>query len=302
MVSYFILFIVLILFPFLPGIIEYFKRKDDQPLEIKQDFTKNPAFFGESFNRILTQAILERSKKVSKDTLEIILSSGKPESLKIVKDTIGGEQIKEIIFAEGEEVETDKPLESYKEVVVRGNFTVKHPSLMRSLLVFGNLKVKDSLKVVRWIHVEGKAIIKAKSNLGINLYAKKIHISAPCSFKRIFAQEIVIGEDVKEDNLEDKAYYIKGTIRSKGALNIKTEDKKLVIEGNLISNEDIVAEGGVWIKGDVFSHGGVIFLRGVLVGQKGKIKSVIGKKKVKIGKNVKVYGYIHTEGEGIVDL
>ncbi len=301
MVSYFLLFILFILLPFLPGIIEYFERKDDQPLEIKQDFSKDPAFFGKSFNKILTQAILERSKKISEDTLEIILSSGKPESLRIIKDTVGGEQIKEIIFAEGKEVKTEKPLEVYKEMIVKGNFTVNHTSSVRSLLVFGDLKVKSPLEVVRWIHVEGKVLIKAKSNLGINFYAEKIKISAPCVFKRIFAEEIVIGEELKEETFKQEASYIKGTIRSKGALNIKTQDKKLVIEGNIISNEDIVAEG-VWIKGDVFSHRGVIFLKGVLIGEKGKVKSVVGKKKIKIGKNVKIYGYIHTEGDGIIEI
>ncbi len=303
MVEYFVLFTLLLLLPFLPGIAELLIREDDNPLDIKQDFSKDPAFFGKSFQKILAQALLQRSKRISEDSIEVVLSTGKPEILRLYKNTVGGKHMMDIVFAEDTEVKTDSPLESYKEVVVNGNFTTWHPCKVRSLLVFGNLNVNYSLSVVRWVHVEGIAKIRARSVLGVNFYAREIKITAPCTFKRMFANKVQIGEEVKEEAFKkEEAHYIKGTIRSKGSLNIKTEDRKLIIEGSLISDEDIVAEGGIWIKGDVFSHAGVVFLKNVVVGEAGKVKSVVGKKRVVLGQKVKVYGYVHTDGSGVVEI
>lgn len=303
MAENFMFFLLLLFMPFLPGIIELLIKRDEDPLNIKQDFSKDPAFFGKSFRNILGKALRERAKMISKDTIKLSLSSSKPEMIKIYHEVVSGKHLNEIVYGQGEEVRTDGPLETYKEVVINKNFKILHPCNVRSLLVLGNLKVNDSLNVARWIHVEERAEIEAKSNLGVNFFAKEIKINSLCEFKRMFAEKIEIGQEIEEGDFRDSIpYYIKGTLRSEGTVNIKAENENLIVEGNIISNDDIVVEGNVWIKGNIFSHKGVVLLKRVIVGENQKIKSVVGKKGVVLGEGVKIYGYVHTDGKGVVDL
>lgn len=294
-------FVVLALLPFLPGLLELLLKRDIDPLYIKQDYSKDPAFFGRSFQKIIMETSKKGLKKISENTAEIVLSKGKPEKMVLFKNKVGG-KLSDLVFAEGSEVETDKPLETPKEVIIKGDFYIQHTCIMRSLFVLGDLAVDRPLITKRWIHVEGEANIRAPSDLGINFYARRIQILVSCTFKRMFAEVIKIGEEPKEEDFKGNVSYIKGTIKSKGSLNIRTQDKKLVIDGDLISDKDIVVEGGVWIKGSIFTHSEAVLLKGVIVGEEGKVKSVVAKKMLILAEGVKVYGYLHTDGEGKVEI
>ena len=300
MTEYMLIFVfaILLLLPFLPGLLEIYLKKDANPIYIKQDYSKDPAYFGRSFQKILMKALKGELKRVNKVTL----SKGKPERLIVINLSKIGGKLFDLTLVDELKVETDKPLEALKEVIIKGDFNIKHSSIFRSLLTLGDLTVDGPLEVKRWIHVEGKANIQAPSNLGVNLYAEEINILAPCTFKRMFAQVIKVGKEPREEDFKDNISSIKGTIKSKGSLNISTQDKKLIIEGDLISDKNIVVNGDVWIKGSILSHWGAILLKGVILGEEGKIKSVVGKKGVILAKGVKVYGYIHTDGEGKVEV
>lgn len=304
MLEYLIAFIFLLLIPFIPALIELKKRKDTEPIAIKQNYSKDPAFFGRSFRRILEEAIAKTDKELleSAKSIDIPLSSDKPEKLIFFTDKVGGEHPNSIVFIKGQESKTVEPLITNKEVVAYGDIILEHSTSARSMLVFGSLEVKAPLKIARWIHVEGEASIRAPSILGINFYSsERINIESPCIFTRIYAKEINIGREIQKNSFNSPAR-IEGSIRSKGAINIKTADKSLIIEGNIISEKDITLEGDVWIKGDIFSHKGILIMSGVVVGMKEAIKSVVGKKNVIIKDGAKIYGYIHTDGEGIIKL
>lgn len=301
-----LLFLILLILPFFPGIIELIRKRDIEPLYIKQEFSKDPAFFGRSFKKLLSQALIENAKKISEDTLVLSLSSAKREFLKLYHDFIEGIHHDEIVYCKGDKIRTKDQFVSNKEVVIEGHFEIIHPCIMRSLLVDGDLMVKNSLKVFRWIHVEGRveiSSINGDTDLGINLYAKEIRINSSCTFKRIFADKIEVGKVLNEESFtRTMINQIKGTLRTKGNLKINVDERNLVIEGDIISDKDIIIKGNVWVKGNVFSHGGVVFLKSVIIGEEKKIKSVVGKRRVILGNGVKVYGYIHTDGRGIVKL
>jgi len=62
----------------------------------------------------------------------------------------------------------------------------------------------------------------------------------------------------------------------------------------------VIIGAGCTILGNVFSQGRFAIGTGGHVGEKGQIKSVIGKKGVFLKGNVALYGYLMTEGEGKV--
>ncbi len=297
------IFFVMLTIPFFPAVIEYYRKKDASPLNIKQDFSKDPSYFGKSFLKILQKSLKQLENR--EGILEAPLSFPKPERLMFVRDEVEGKDYEDnIVVIDGmlAQVKGKDKFVSRREVVSLGSLEIKIPTKARALLVKGDLKVEKPIDIIRWIHVEGDCFIMDKSSLGINLYCGGIlYVKAPCSFKRIFAKEINAGDVQEEDFKGDKAY-VRGTLRSKGSITLKTQDRKMVIEGNIISDQDIHIEGKVWVKGNVFSHSGVILLNGCIVGEKGKVKSVIGKRRVKIIKNAKIYGYVHTEGEGTIEL
>ena len=76
--------------------------------------------------------------------------------------------------------------------------------------------------------------------------------------------------------------------------------KNVVVSGNLFAEGVIVIGEGCRILGSVFSHGRVVIQAGAVVGSTGEIKSVIGKKGVRLEQGASIYGLVMTEGEGIV--
>lgn len=302
-IVFLLLFVAMLIIPFFPAILELYRKKDAGPLNIKQDYSKDPAYFGRSFMNIVGRAIKElESGKVN--SIETTLSSKKPEKLMLVEERAELENYEDsIVVIKGAHgtIEGDYKFISKKEVLSLNNLIIKSPSRVRALFVKGDLRVENNLEVVRWMHVEGDCFIMSQSHVGINLYCGGVlYIEAPCFFKRIFAKEIIIGIGQKKEEFNENTAHIKGTLRSKGSMNIKTQDRKLIIEGSVISEQDLHIEGDVWVKGNVFSHSGVVLIKGCLIGDKDGLKSVVGKKRVELIGNVKVYGYIHTDGEGII--
>ncbi len=82
--------------------------------------------------------------------------------------------------------------------------------------------------------------------------------------------------------------------------------KDVIIDKNVEVHGDIFAEGDIYIgenciiMGNVFSQSRVFIGNGVWISRPEEIKSVIGKKKIEIGNYVVIYGYLLSEGEGIV--
>ncbi|MFN3478673.1 MAG: hypothetical protein ACK4ZM_04855, partial [bacterium] len=275
---------------------------------------KDPAFFGKQYKNFLENLIGNLKKpdkkiyQISPNTLKIEISKEKFEIIKIYENSLATDQpenqIEEIIIAKGENLQTQAPIKTNKEITIQGNLSVNHPIETKALLVEGNININSNLKINYWIHVEGKGQINNTSILGINAFFKELYILSSCLFKRIFANKIIVGKSSNQNESlnESNASIFKGIIKAKKDITIKTQDKKLIIEGDLISDKSIIIEGDVWIKGNIFSHTGIVILNGATVGEENKIKSVIAKKRIVLINHCKIYGYLHTEGVGIVQI
>lgn len=295
-------FFLLILLPFIPTLIEIIKKRDTTPLLVDRSYVKDPGYFGKSFLSLLEKK-LEEIKEYDLP-YEISLSSPYKKERIIKKKGIleEGDYQDTILVLEGLEVRISGKVSSNKEMVIIGGFTIDHPLSVRSLLVKGKLTIKAPLNVIRWLYIEDEVEIRAPSKLGVSFYtSKEVRILAPVWFKRLFAEKIVIGNPSDPlESLKDSVISM-GTIRSYGKLIIEAENKGLIVEGNVISEEDIEIKRNVWIKGNVFSHQKVVISENCIISEPSKVKTVFGKKSIKVSGGVQIYGYLHTEGLGILE-
>lgn len=86
-----------------------------------------------------------------------------------------------------------------------------------------------------------------------------------------------------------------GHVKSRKGILVK---KGARIDGNMFANKKIVLGEDVYLAGNLFSQRDICVGPGCVIGQKGKIKSVIAKENILLCENVTVYGYVGCEEIG----
>ncbi len=100
------------------------------------------------------------------------------------------------------------------------------------------------------------------------------------------------------DNLIiNKNTVIKGSIKCYGKVTL---NDNVTVLGDIFSEEIIEVGKDCLVAGNLFSQEFIYIHSGSQVGVEKKVKSIVGKKGVSISENVKVYGYVLTEGVGMV--
>jgi len=343
----FLIFFLMLLTPFIPGIIELYRPRDDHPLYADQDYIRDPRFFGKSFRRLLMQPEILRAP-VSIQTIQAKLS--RFEQLEITEDKQLGanERLAHLLLVRGDlELGDHAILE--KEAYVQGDTFVRHNVQFRALACDGDLILGPSSRIVRWLDVNGNITAEKSANLGVSTACgQTLALDVDVEFKRLFALPVrtygrgrpdaprIVPPPPEEDetqekgefkNVEDDLDYVKGSLTLgeneqinrdlvvKGDLLAKEGavfhgtvkvygktnfEKEVVVKGNLFCENDIQMEEGCEVWGNVFCQSSVFLGKGCRLGQKGKIKSLIGKKAVTFSENVIVHGYVLTEGKGRV--
>ncbi|MBX0312681.1 MAG: polymer-forming cytoskeletal protein [Sulfurihydrogenibium sp.] len=266
------LFFMLLLLPFIFPFAELFLKKDAKPISIDVERKKEPDYFGKSFINLLTTALnnlkIQEVEKLSPVYLKLKLN--REEWIGFLNDEKLLENTMDIPIVFTKDAVFYQNYTFKKELVVFGNAVFKNACRMRSLYVKGDCIIDAPIYITRWMHVEGTLLINSYADLGVSVYARKIKIRSRATFRRAFAQEITTS-DKSIDNV------------------------KLIINGNIFRDDDIEIEGNVWIKGNVFSQGIIVIRNGVIIGEEGKIKSLVARDEIFIGGAFKIYGYIHSE-------
>jgi cytoskeletal protein CcmA (bactofilin family) len=316
----FILFIILLIIPFIIPLYEIIRKKE-QKLEVNLLYTKQPDYFGKEFLKLMDCSLnnylknyrnLESLNKIQNLYLELILCDKRKEKIfisdnfyNIYKILKPKNNLVDIIIINKKELNLNKGCYFFKEFIANDNLEISSKCEFNSLIVKGDLILNpnSSTKIHRYLHVEGDIFIEAPLDVELSIFCENnIYINSYVSFKRMFAKEILTKITNQFEYLDEKNYLdykrninIKGSIKIEGNLEIKDKNKYIIIDGNLISNGNIIIDGDVWIKGNVFSQENIEIYNGVIVGEKGKYKSIVARKKITLGPNIKVYGYIHSE-------
>ncbi|MEM2915599.1 MAG: hypothetical protein QXH91_09430 [Candidatus Bathyarchaeia archaeon] len=339
-----IIFVLMLLVPFIPSILEL-KSKEDEPLPIAMDYTKDPRYFGKSFRRVLS--IIPELDDYAEGIKTVKMSKEEIIEVKRAQTIFSGESINHIFYVIGD-VFSDKNLYFKKELYVKGNAYIGEHNIIRAIACDGNINLGSKSRVIRWMDSTGSIEVGCGSNLGISCSCEQtLKINKDCTFNRLYGKPIVTynylesGQKLQEEEIayqkavqssvirtiEDiasfkvanltiepfttvvkdmvvkKNLYIKEGAIIRASAKVYGEtivDKNSQIYGNIFSEGPITVKEGAVIIGNIFSQDVIHIEKGVRIGTSKNLKSVIGKKGVLLSENVCIYGYVLTEGKGIV--
>ncbi|HMK60708.1 MAG TPA: hypothetical protein VK452_06145 [Dissulfurispiraceae bacterium] len=328
-----ILLVGLFMLPFLPAIREVMRKDDASPLFINMEYSKDPRYFAISFRRLLLKSAGDLPEGIHNITIS------KSETIKITNQAdVPSDSLIENVFYVKNSLKTGSKVSLQKETYCQGNAQIGESNSIKAVACDGNVDVGKDSTFLRWIDSEKDMTIAENCNLGISATCSgKLSIAVGCTFMRLYGAPIIIaennmispagGESVKYRTVVDGAPTERGisslpphdirnsNLIAEGSLSIgehavihghiKSHGKivlgaSAVVMGNLFAEKDIEVGPGSRVYGSIFSQGCVKLQQGVTVGDAGRIKSVIGKKGISLECGVRVYGYVATEGKGIV--
>lgn len=102
---------------------------------------------------------------------------------------------------------------------------------------------------------------------------------------------------VKNNLTLKKGCAVKGSLKTYG--NIVLEED-VTVDGNIFAEGDIIIGKRCVISGNLFSQNRILIADNARIGREGVVKSIIGKKDIKLNQNTVIFGYMRTEGTGRV--
>lgn len=306
-------------------------RQDPLPLFINVDYLKEPRYFSLSFRKMFNDIFDKQDLGLGFHELKL----SKPETVEIFASGCPDREATENLLYVKNKLETAKGMDFAKEVYVKGDTVIGKENELRALACDGTLQVGCDTYVSRWLDAEGMIEIEENCSLGISVTTgKQLIIKKKCRFKRLYgfpvmtgklrhdAEQVPQGEyliyeckesaDIKEIPAGSKNDFsvitvhelqvgansvVNGHIKSYQSIVVADN---VLITGNIFSDGDISIGENCVVLGNIFSQGRVELNTGATVGQKGKIKSVIGNSSIVLSRGVTVHGYVSTDGEGFV--
>jgi cytoskeletal protein CcmA (bactofilin family) len=291
------LFSIFLFLPFVLSFIELFLKRDAKPIPIDLEYKKDPDYFTKRFINLLNDALKNLNIQELKEPTPIKLELNKEEWIVFPGDRILTEKtINTPIVLTKDTVFLQKHVFK-RELAVLGNAVFADKCLARALYVKGDCVIEAPVRIARWVHVEGTLIVNSNADLGVSVYAREIKIRGWATFKRAYAQKIDTLDEplIDKKNNKERVINLQGNFGITGNITIGGEKGPIFVNGNIFCDDDVEIEGDVWIKGDVFSQKSITLKNGVVVGEEGKVKSVVARGEILIEGPFRIYGYLHSE-------
>jgi hypothetical protein len=347
------LFGVMILLPFLPGLLEIYRPRDEYPLPIATGYAKDPHYLGDSARRLVAAGLGARQDVVG--VHEITMS--RPEKVEVHPPQMlpADQRINRVLRVTGDLL-AGPGCRFAREVFVAGTAQLGPSSRLRALATDGDALLGHGSVVERWVDVRGGLTVEFGCRLGAHcsttgplqladgvvfqrLFGHPVRTEeptgAPASSSRPTADpdaspgagdaaaharrggrrtggaprriagglRIPAGKRLAEDlfvlgdlDLATGAH-LAGSVRVSGKARL---GRRAVIDGSLFAEGAVELGPGAQVTGHLFTQDRVACLAGAQVGLAGTVKSVIGKRSIRLAEGVVVHGYLLTEGEGRV--
>lgn len=333
------LYLVLLFLPIVNAVY-YFKKYKSGILYINQDHVRDARYFGKTFASLIESQLNNvNDNQIKLSKLETFVNGDVQTKYPSV--------VRELVICRINDFYTPIGVKEFqKEIYSANNIVLNQGRLIaRALYSRKNIILGNETKIERWVDAEGTLAIYNNCNLGISASSKvRMSIGEGCSFRRLFAPEIRIGQ-YPGSNLDathgknPKIYRM--PIQTKKVRNIKYIRKEMINEDgvvdfslissrNVIVNEKVIVQGDIrshkgvklWdnavvcgnvfaerdvilgrnavILGNVFTQGNIVLEEGAVIGQQGRICSVIARGSITFSRNTFVFGYVSCEREGKV--
>ena len=274
-------FALLIVLPFVPGLVEVYRPRDRYPLPIDMHYSKDPRFFGRSARRILADAF--DLDGVQPGEHEVVLS--KPELIEVRDDAeVPAGESRETLLAARGALRIGAGAVCLSEVFARGDAVVDDDARLRTLSGESNVSLGADVVLDRWVDAEGDVSVGPRTHLGVSAAAGgALGLADDVLFSRLWGAPIHTAGykgDVDEPvptvpapplveeirTIADVADYHDGDLKI-GA--DETRSRPLVVTGDLVLEAgailavsarvrgDLTLESDAVVHGDLFVEGNV---------------------------------------------
>ena len=332
-------FTLMIVLPFVPGLTEVWKPKDRYPLPIDMDYSRDPRYLGKSARKIFKRGLKGKTNEpgthtiiFSTDEVVEISNKRKVEDSTVITNvlyineelesepgvhfendiyslgevTIGEDNLVRTIAGDsnitlGKGSTVVRWIDSEKDIFVESGCDLGH-----STSAVGSIKLSNDVHFRRLfgspVSIGNSKTVSIQSSVPV-VYPKDIESIADIATYKpsdtkiesgyTTSKSIIADHDVKTgDNCT-----FGGSIKCHGDLEI---GDNCTVSGNLFAEGCITIGKNCTIRGSVFSQCGVTISEGSQIGVPDEYVSVIGKQAIVLKDNINIYGYLLTEGQGVV--
>lgn len=291
-------FALLMLIPFVPGIIEFSKPKDNKPVVINMDYSKDARYFGKSFRKM----VLNNStynQPMGEETIR--LSKNRDEGIRFAMDVEmkAGESESELLYVT-DNLHAGNKSRFLKEVYVKGDCKIEENVYMRALACDGAFEAEKGLRVVRWLDVEKGIVLKGRADLGMSTTtAGRLQLFTDVRFSRLYGNPVCVGDvQVKKlPNLpEPLSYFPQQRIDSISSVALHTKNMMVKplqrVETDVIASGKITVSQGATIMGSIKAHGPIRIRDGAVIAG-----NCFGNSDIEIEKGARVGGNVFCQGK-----
>lgn len=292
-----LIFSGMLLLPFWPGLRESLWPRDEYPLPVNMDYSKDPRHLGSSFRRILFEGLGSnaaapgiRTVRLSKDETVEVQSDCRIET---------GLTLPHILLVQGD-LQTQSRVTFRKELYVAGSASIGRRCRLRSLACDAHAMLGPKIHISRWIDANGDIRVGAGSRLGVSCScAGRLVLDHGVEFQRLFSPQIT-SPDYQERHLPVLPC---GPTPPTAAVQIKTIDdvtnyrrrSSLLLSGTVIE-QDLVVKGDLHLADRVSIYGDVRCDGRAIIGKDSVIRgNVFAEGPVEILHNAVVFGNLFSQ-------
>ena len=333
-----VLFIIMLTGPIFFSAI-YFKKHKGSILHINQDRVRDERYFGKSFAAMIRNRIgsAENGEIQLSKNEPYIDADRHPEYPETVGELViarkSGFSVPHVVYKFEKEIYSGQnAILTQEHLRIRAIYSADKMILGRGISVMRWVDAESTLAVYDDCDLGISASAGKGMSIGTNcrfrrIYAPEVRIGqypdkqidpmkdrdprilrlpikTESVNRRYISKDLINEEGIVENTIISwssveviEGVIIQGDVRSHHGVRLC---QKAVVCGNIFAENDILLEKNSVVLGNVFSQGKIIVEDGVMIGQKGRICSVIARRSITFGCDVFLYGYASCEEGGVI--
>jgi len=259
-----IVFLILLIIPFIPAIREIVKPKDLLPLSIDQDYVRDPRFFEtqllEELHPVIDAQTLGTASHMYKNKVPIDVFQEIKASDKVEPDHV-------IIVQNNMNTANKKSFN--QPVYVKGKTNVGENCSFEILMVEGDITIGSDFRLNRWMSSNSRIVVKENAMLGKKVNCSGVlQMNKGCRFINLYAMPIatydvdfnleidtstavVMPLDFTEQmtDVGDLNWYISKEVMTIPPYSMVNND--MVVKSDLVLRQGVVVNGNIKVYGKV---------------------------------------------------
>ena len=300
MIVLILVFLLLLAAPLIVAAI-YCKTVKGNILTIRQNYTKDPRYFGRSFSKMVEAAIPQMKDGVihlSRD--EVVLDAdAHPEFPNSPINAVVIARTHDFCPAEAE-------LNFQKEIYCGADarFTAENTHL-RAVYSKKRVLLGNGCRVLRWVDAEGAVAVYDHCDLGQSLSSgEQLVVGYDNTFRRLYAPVVRLGQRPDEPDLfaqKRDARMFRLSVSGENMRNVRYIGDDMasgdgIVPGSVLTMHDLKLSDGLILRGDIHSDGAVRIMEKAAV-----LGNIFAEQDIILERDSTVLGSVFTQGDIIFE-